>query len=89
MVPIMLACRPIASHVSVVFFSVQSSLNIFPNIFQNAQVMCIFEIPVFKYISKLWTDRGYSLVTVLGLSELDAELEKLGGCKQDHRGFPG
>lgn len=35
--------------------------------------MCMFEIPVFKYISKLWTDRGYSLVTVLGLSELDAE----------------
>lgn len=77
MVPIMLACRPIASHhVSVAFLFVQPSLNIFPNIFQNAQVMCIFEIPVFKYISKLWTDRGYSLVTVLGLSELDAELEK-------------
>eukprot|EP00435_Cladocopium_sp_Y103_P013840 s3477_g3.t1 len=34
------------------------------------QVMCAFEIPVFKYISKLWTERGYSLVAVLGFSEL-------------------
>lgn len=33
-------------------------------------VMCAFEIPVFKYISKLWTERGYGLVAVLGFSEL-------------------
>lgn len=36
----------------------------------SAKVMCLFEIPVFKYISTLWTDRGYSLVAVLGFSEL-------------------
>ena len=32
--------------------------------------MCFFEIPVFKYISTLWTRHGYSLVAVLSLSEL-------------------
>lgn len=37
--------------------------------------MCLFEIPVFKYISTLWTNRGYSLVAVLGFSELVPQLE--------------
>ncbi|CAJ1365383.1 unnamed protein product [Effrenium voratum] len=32
-------------------------------------VMCLFEIPVFKYISSLWTKRGYSLVGVLWFAE--------------------
>lgn len=33
------------------------------------EVMCLFEIPVFKYISSLWTKRGYSLVGVLWFAE--------------------
>jgi hypothetical protein len=45
--------------------------------------MCAFEIPVFKYISKLWTERGYSLVAVLGFSEL--VLEQMLSC---HLGIP-
>lgn len=35
-----------------------------------SEVMCAFEIPVFKYISTLWTRHGYSLVAVLCFSEL-------------------
>lgn len=35
--------------------------------------MCVFEIPVFKYIDNLWTKRGYSLVTVLWFAELVAK----------------
>ena len=37
------------------------------------KVMCVFEIPVFKYIDNLWTKRGYSLVTVLWFAELVAK----------------
>ncbi|CAK9008826.1 unnamed protein product [Durusdinium trenchii] len=59
---------------------IENFLNVFivqdfknaPNVIVGAAtaVMCVFEIPVFKYIDNLWTKRGYSLVTVLWFAEL-------------------